>query len=195
MGNGCVQHVWFVQKGALIVHLARVMHKCTIITRIFYVLKKTIYGLKKTSHCLKRLFTAQKRLIMAWAYFYRIVSLFLITWCTFNQSMNKNVWMPCIMFSITWQVALWTLGQLVESTGYVIEPYNKYPNLLDVLLQFLTHVLTCVFHWLLGPSMDPRPASVEHWLCTRAMQQVSKSTGCTTPVFWLMFWLVCFIDY
>ncbi|XP_071482072.1 serine/threonine-protein kinase mTOR-like [Diadema antillarum] len=35
------------------------------------------------------------------------------------------------------EVALWTLGQLVESTGYVVEPYNKYPNLLDVLLNFL----------------------------------------------------------
>lgn len=34
-------------------------------------------------------------------------------------------------------MALWTLGQLVESTGYVIEPYKKYPALLDVLLNFL----------------------------------------------------------
>ena len=35
------------------------------------------------------------------------------------------------------EIALWTLGQLVESTGYVVEPYQKYPNLLDVLLNFL----------------------------------------------------------
>eukprot|EP00795_Rhopilema_esculentum_P000207 gene207-9842_t len=35
------------------------------------------------------------------------------------------------------EVALWTFGQLVESTGYVIEPYRKYPNLLEVLLNFL----------------------------------------------------------
>ena len=35
------------------------------------------------------------------------------------------------------QVALWTLGQLVESTGYVVEPYKKYPQLLEVLLHFL----------------------------------------------------------
>lgn len=34
-------------------------------------------------------------------------------------------------------VALWVLGQLVEATGYVIEPYNRYPALLDVLLNFL----------------------------------------------------------
>jgi len=34
-------------------------------------------------------------------------------------------------------VALWTLGQVVESTAYVIEPYQKYPMLLDVLLSFL----------------------------------------------------------
>ncbi|XP_012554042.1 serine/threonine-protein kinase mTOR isoform X1 [Hydra vulgaris] len=35
------------------------------------------------------------------------------------------------------EVALCTLGQLVESTGYVVEPYKKYPNLLEVLLNFL----------------------------------------------------------
>lgn len=35
------------------------------------------------------------------------------------------------------QISLWTLGQLVESTGYVVEPYHKYPTLLDVLLNFL----------------------------------------------------------
>lgn len=35
------------------------------------------------------------------------------------------------------QVALWTLGQLVASTGYVVEPYRKYPTLLEVLLSFL----------------------------------------------------------
>ncbi|CAH1772250.1 unnamed protein product [Owenia fusiformis] len=35
------------------------------------------------------------------------------------------------------EVALWTLGQLVESTGYVVEPYKKYPTLLEVLLNFL----------------------------------------------------------
>ncbi|KAL0603436.1 Serine/threonine-protein kinase mTOR, partial [Plecturocebus cupreus] len=34
-------------------------------------------------------------------------------------------------------VALWTLGQLVASTGYVVEPYRKYPTLLEVLLNFL----------------------------------------------------------
>ncbi|CAH1240669.1 MTOR [Branchiostoma lanceolatum] len=35
------------------------------------------------------------------------------------------------------EVALWTLGQLVECTGYVVEPYTKYPSLLEVLLNFL----------------------------------------------------------
>ncbi|PVD35573.1 hypothetical protein C0Q70_02536 [Pomacea canaliculata] len=35
------------------------------------------------------------------------------------------------------ETALWTLGQLVESTGCVVEPYYKYPNLLEVLLNFL----------------------------------------------------------
>ncbi|XP_065891468.1 serine/threonine-protein kinase mTOR-like isoform X2 [Dysidea avara] len=35
------------------------------------------------------------------------------------------------------EVAIWTLGQLVENTGCVIEPYNKHLNLLEVLLNLL----------------------------------------------------------
>ena len=89
--NGCVQHVWFTQNGALAVLIACVMHKRAIIARFIYALEKTIYGLKKTIYGLERLFTAQKRLFTAWGYFCRIVSLFLITWRTFNQSMNKNI--------------------------------------------------------------------------------------------------------
>ena len=96
-GNGCVQHVWFAQNGTLIVRLTRDMHKCAIIARIIYALEKTIYRLKKTIYSLERLFTAQKRLFTAWSYFCRIVNLFLITWHTFNQSMNKNIWMLYII--------------------------------------------------------------------------------------------------
>ena len=35
------------------------------------------------------------------------------------------------------EVALWTLGQLVENTGYVVEPYSKYPHLMEMLHNFL----------------------------------------------------------
>jgi FKBP12-rapamycin complex-associated protein len=35
------------------------------------------------------------------------------------------------------EVALWTLGRLVENSGYVVEPYWKYPNLLDILFSLL----------------------------------------------------------
>lgn len=42
----------------------------------------------------------------------------------------------CVLLSLH-QVALWTLGQQVASTGYVVEPYRKYPSLLEVLLNFL----------------------------------------------------------
>ena len=35
------------------------------------------------------------------------------------------------------EVSLWTLSQLVESTGCVVEPYNKHPQLLVDLLTFL----------------------------------------------------------
>nr|AWV66626.1 serine/threonine-protein kinase mTOR [Brachionus rotundiformis] len=33
--------------------------------------------------------------------------------------------------------SLWTLGQIIGNTGYVIEPYKKYSNLLDILMGFL----------------------------------------------------------
>lgn len=34
-------------------------------------------------------------------------------------------------------VALWTLGQLVGATGRVVSPYNRYPFLIDILINFL----------------------------------------------------------
>ena len=38
----------------------------------------------------------EKDYLRLWPSFFRIVSLFLITWRTFNQSMDKNIWMPYI---------------------------------------------------------------------------------------------------
>ena len=35
------------------------------------------------------------------------------------------------------EIALWTMGRLIENCGYVIEPYWKYPNLLDTLFSIL----------------------------------------------------------
>nr|WIM49540.1 HIF1a pathway protein [Daphnia magna] len=35
------------------------------------------------------------------------------------------------------EVALWTLAQLIESTGCVIQPYQEFPSLLELLLSFL----------------------------------------------------------
>lgn len=34
-------------------------------------------------------------------------------------------------------VALWCLGQLVGAAGLVVTPYQNYPTLLDVLINFL----------------------------------------------------------
>lgn len=34
-------------------------------------------------------------------------------------------------------MALWTFGQFIENTGFVIEPYRKYPKLLDILLDLV----------------------------------------------------------
>ncbi|KAI3881409.1 hypothetical protein MKW92_032448, partial [Papaver armeniacum] len=41
------------------------------------------------------------------------------------------------------EVAVATLGQVVQSTGYVIEPYNAYPLLLGLLLK----LLNCELAW------------------------------------------------
>ncbi|KAG1660885.1 Serine/threonine-protein kinase mTOR [Nymphon striatum] len=35
------------------------------------------------------------------------------------------------------EISLWTLGQLVGKTGYVVAPYQEFPQLLDILLNFL----------------------------------------------------------
>lgn len=48
------------------------------------------------------------------------------------SSRNEGVWL--------WtgsQVALWTLAQLIESTGCVVSPYQQFPQLLELLLSFL----------------------------------------------------------
>ena len=81
-----------------------------------------LHAWKNYLRCWKRLFTGWKRLFTAWKdylwvekdylwlwpSFFRIVSLFLITWCTFNQSIDKNIWMPYI----TWNVKLNTSGAI-----------------------------------------------------------------------------------
>ena len=67
-------------------HHADHLHPCKGYLRIekdYLRLGKTIYGLKKDN-------------LRLWSYFCRIVSFFLITWHTFNQSMNKNIWMPYV---------------------------------------------------------------------------------------------------
>ena len=45
--------------------------------------------------------------------------------------------LTCLLPDFDLQVALRTLGQLVESTGYVIEPYMKHRDLLPTLLSIL----------------------------------------------------------
>lgn len=50
---------------------------------------------------------------------------------------GNSYWLNLPRELLSIQVALWTLGQLVASTGYVVEPYRKYTTLLEVLLNFL----------------------------------------------------------
>ena len=53
------------------------------------------------------------------------------------ESTGSVVELFIYFFLYLFQVAVWTLGHLVESTGSVVEPYKKYPALLEVLLNFL----------------------------------------------------------
>ena len=101
--NGCVQPVWFVQNSTLTTRRTCIIHKHAIITHILYKLEKVIYGLKKTSQL--------------WNTFRRIVSLFLITWHTFNQSMNKNIWM---LFIISNRVLCMDCGTLLLFNNFNI---------------------------------------------------------------------------
>jgi len=49
-------------------------------------------------------------------------------------------------------VALWVLGKLVEGLGYVVQPYGKYPTLLETLLGFLKteqqHLVRYCFYYI-----------------------------------------------
>ncbi|KAF0036725.1 hypothetical protein F2P81_012037 [Scophthalmus maximus] len=54
-----------------------------------------------------------------------------------KEKLIPNIVSRFLVNDISHQVALWTLGQQVASTGYVVEPYRKYPSLLEVLLNFL----------------------------------------------------------
>jgi len=63
------------------------------------------------------------------------------------------------------QVALWTLGQVVESTAYVIEPYQKYPMLLDVLLTFLkTEQSASIRREVIGSHSSWHASCVVQWM-------------------------------
>ena len=92
---GCVQLVWFAQNRAC------VTHKRAIIARIIYLLEKTIYGLKRLFMAWKDYLWLEKDYLRLWSNFCRIVSLFLITWHTFNQSMNMNIWVTYIKVIIS----------------------------------------------------------------------------------------------
>lgn len=35
------------------------------------------------------------------------------------------------------EIALWTMGKLIENCGYVIEPHSKFPNLMEVLFSIM----------------------------------------------------------
>ena len=84
----------FHAKRVLIVRRVCGIHKHAIIARIINALEKTKFtDLKKATYGLKNYLWLEDDYLRLWGNFCRIVILFLTTWCTFNQSMNKNIWM------------------------------------------------------------------------------------------------------
>ncbi|CAK8674525.1 unnamed protein product [Clavelina lepadiformis] len=85
------------------------------------------------------------------------------------------------------EVALITLGKVVESTGYVVKPYYKCPQLLDILLNFLKTEQSLAFRkevmkvlGLIG-TLDPykhkqNQGSVEDGLPGTAERRVKKDS-------------------
>ena len=120
----CIEHVQCTQNCAFIVRRTCVLHKRAITARFIYALEKTVYGLKKTIYGFKDYLRLEKDYLRLWFSFFRIVSLFVITWCTFNQSMDKNIWMPYI----TTNMALLKCFKQ-SSLSYV----SKLPHYLPIL--------------------------------------------------------------
>ena len=147
----CVQHVQYVQNGAFIARRRCAKHKRAITARIIYALEKTIYGLKKTIYGLKRLYLrVEKDYLRLWPGFFRIVSLFLITWRTFNQSMNKNIWMPYIIVAIPQYY--WNPGCATVYIWYGEEEENllKWCNQAKWVWTLKNKVVVSVFVCLFG---------------------------------------------
>ena len=106
----CIQHVQCVQNGAFIVHRACVVHKQAITAnhlrawKDYLRVEKDYLRLEKTIYGLKDYLRLEKDYLRLWPSFCRIVSLCLITWHTFNQSIDKNIWMLYIIAHIFYHV-------------------------------------------------------------------------------------------
>ena len=117
-------------KRAFIVHRTCDVHKSAIITQIIYEITY-----------LKRLFTGWKDYLQVgkdylrlWPSFFRIVSLFLITWRTFQQPMDKikNIWMlyianRCRCADFNFQSRVYTLW-LALQYHFFFYSYLPVPN-------------------------------------------------------------------
>ena len=163
----CIQHVQCAQNGAFIVRRACVVHKRAITARIIYALEKTIYGLKRLFMAWKDYLRVEKDYLRVekdylrlWSSFCRIVSLFLITWHTFNHSMDKNIWTPYIYIYIhIWigranQILHFMLvgrGQVEKVTGVFTDSNSLYlwDNFVDINkkvdFQNFTRQQVCVY--------------------------------------------------
>ena len=117
----CIQHVQYAQNGAFIARHACVKHKAPSPRESFTHLKRLFTGWKRLFMAWKDYLRIEKDYLRLWPGFFRIVSLFLITWCTFNQSLNKNIWMPYITGNDLWRISLW---QSVSKVIHIEEKSN-----------------------------------------------------------------------
>ena len=137
----CSQRVQFAQNGAFIVRRACVIHKRAITARIIYALKRLFTGWKRLLMAWKDYLRVEKDYLRLWPSFFRIVSLFLITWRTFNQSMDTNIWMPYIINTDkTEAMAVGTASQIsqIESDSIrILDSDIIFQNSVKYLLVFL----------------------------------------------------------
>jgi hypothetical protein len=70
-------------------------------------------------------------------------------------------------------VALWALGQLVGSTGHVVTPYNQYPTLLDVLINFLKTEQQPIIRYSYSLKSLFSYMFLSHYHCLHAIVKVS----------------------
>ena len=127
----CIQHFQCAQNGVFIVSPACVYTQMRHHRANHLWAWKDYLRVEKDN--LRHYLRVEKDYFQLWPSFFRIVSFFLITWRTFNQSMDKNIWMPYIMSAII-------LAILHQQSSITINSVR--PTMLQVVIS-----IDLLHHW------------------------------------------------